>query len=426
MMKNVRLILHEFHFGQGGRDVGCLMMKNVRLILHPKLQWLRNVVCVLVYGLVACLRPVKADSIILATNRRAYLSDNLRWIYEELDKDLYSVRVMFVEDSHTPRRVISDLRFITAMAQTQVTIVDDFLPVVYPVKLRPGTRLVQVWHALGALKRVGYSRGGKHGGPIASSISHKNYTDVIVSADSIRQDFASAFGVPLAVVHATGAPRSDLFFNADKQKSALARLYQAVPQVRGRRVILFAPTFRGPDKKSAYYPDSFLDLARIGAALGPNDILALRLHPFVKQAPVIPPDYRDRIVDLGSYPEFNHLLLACDLLVTDYSSAIFDYALLGRPLVFYVPDLAAYWQQHGFYYPFTDYTYGPVVDDLDSLLAALTTARVDQARLERFRHQFLNRCDGRATQRFLETVLPDDVTAATPRAANPAREGVLR
>ena len=379
---------------------------QIRAAVHPILRALRDVVFAPTYAVASRILPLRPDSVILVTVRNQELTDNLLAIYDRLDRRRYSVRVFSF--ANRPRLAISrfvpNVRFMIAMAQAQYTIVDDFFPLLYCARLRPGAKLVQVWHALGAFKKVGYSRLGRGGGPPATSISHKNYTDVIVSADSVRQDFAEAFGVPLNRVHATGAPRSDLFFDLSAQEAIKDRLLEQVPQLRGRRVILFAPTFRGGQRQTAHYPANFLDLDRFGEALGPNDLLVLKMHPFIKRRPVIPPAWRDRIIDLSWYPEFNHLLLVCDLLVTDYSSAIFDYSLLRRPILFYVPDLDQYAKARGFYYPFEDYTYGPVVRDLSSLLANLGTVEVDPERLDAFQARFLNRCDGQATTACLATI----------------------
>jgi len=382
------------------------MPENWRLFLHPKYQKTRSLFYTLTYSLVRAFCPVRRDSVILATNRTLVLTGNLRYIYDRINRDRYTVRTFFLSKAaaSAPLRFLTGLRFVAAMARTQYTIVDDFLPLIYPIRLRPGTRLVQVWHALGALKRVGYSRGGKNGGPPITSISHKNYTDVIVSAESIRTDFAQAFGVCVDKVHATGAPRSDLFFDVAQQERVRALLHTAYPLLRGKRVILFAPTFRGWRKRTAYYPSDYLDLDRLGAALGESDVLVLKMHPFVKDHMPIPPEYADRILDLSDYPEFNHLLLLCDLLITDYSSAIFDYALLRRPIVFYVPDLDTYTRDRGFYYDFSEYVYGPVVSDMDSLVSTLGTTTVDEDRLAIFCGKFLSACDGHATQRFLATI----------------------
>jgi len=360
----------------------------------------------LVYRLVCAFVKLQPGSVLLVCTRDNVLGDNLLQIRDHLEAQSFHCREVFFDTSRPLwRHPLAGVRFLTQMAQTEYTLLDDYFPLVYPIRLRPGARLVQVWHALGAFKRVGYSRAGKEGGPTSRTISHRNYTDVIVSADSIRQDYAEAFGVTLDKVHATGIPRTDLFFDDSAQQRTREQVLQTLPGLRDKRVILFAPTFRGNGKRTAHYPPDFLDLPRLGDALSDNDVFAIKMHPFVTQRLTIPADYADRIVDVSSYPEFNHLLLVSDLLITDYSSAIFDYAFLHRPIVFYVPDIDDYDESRGFYYPFDDYAYGPVATSFDALLALLNTTSVDQVRHQAFETMFLNRCDGAATQRFIDTVM---------------------
>jgi CDP-glycerol glycerophosphotransferase (TagB/SpsB family) len=373
--------------------------------LYPRLQWIRQVVLRMVYEVVAHTRALRPNSVLMATSRDARLTGNLKFVADALDPAVYSIRCFSF--ATRPKSVIhrarADLGFIVAMAQTQFTVVDDFLPLVYPIRLRPGARLVQAWHAMGAFKRVGYSRRGRYGGPPATSITHKNYTDVIVSSEQVRADFAEAFGVDLARVVATGVPRSDLFFNPSACQRVRAQLWQRYPILRDKRIILFAPTFRGKGKRTAHYPATFADFAALAAALGPRDLLVIKMHPFVT-APTLVGGTPDNVIDLSDYPELNDLLLVTDLLVTDYSSAIFDFALLERPVVFYTPDLDAYLDQRGFSDPFADYAWGPVVRRFADLPGAIATAEVDQARLDQFKARFLNRCDGQATRRVIERI----------------------
>ena len=391
-----------------------LMVNKCFLFLYPKLQRLLSLTYVVAYECTRLFRPVCPNSVILATNRTQILTDNLRYVFDRIDHEKYHVRTFFLSPLPTSRAslFLTRLRFVAAMAITQYTLVDDVVYPVYAMPLRSNTRLIQIWHALGALKRMGFSRRGINGGPPHTSITHKNYTDVIVSSEPIRGNFAEAFGVRIDIVHATGAPRSDFFFNGTEQDRASAALYAAYPVLQGKRVILFAPTFRGEGKRTAYYPADYLDLDRIHAGLSENDIFILRMHPFVKSRIPIPAPYRDTILDLSDYPEFNHLLVVCDLLITDYSSAIFDYALLDRPVVFYTPDLDEYRRDRGFYYDFSEYAYGPVVRDMDSLIPLLGTTTIDERRRSAFCKKFLDACDGHATEKLFSTVFSSEESYA--------------
>lgn len=382
------------------------MAKRWKRFYYPKLQKAKRFVYMLLYKLTAATHPLRAGSIIMATNRSGELSGNLRYIYDELTSHGHDVDIYFFRGRTGPalQRLRRNVRFIRAMAQTEYTLIDDFFPLVYPIKLRENARLVQVWHAIGAFKRVGYSRLGKSGGPVETSISHKNYTDVIVSADAIRGDYAEAFGIDLNKVHATGVPRADLFFRDAEKERIIAALYAEYPILKGKRVILFAPTFRGKGKNTAHYPPEFLDLEQLGAALGEEELFVLKMHPFIKGDLSIPDAYRDKMIDLTSFPEINHLLLVTDLLITDYSSVIFEYALLKRPTIFYTPDLEQYRQDRDFYYDFDEYMYGTLCLSFEELLPALHGTLEPLSHYEHFMEKFLNRCDGHATERFLETI----------------------
>jgi CDP-ribitol ribitolphosphotransferase len=258
---------------------------------------------------------------------------------------------------------------------------------------------------------MGFSRVGQgFGAPARTSLTHRNYTDVIVSSEAMRPHFAEGFGIPLERIHATGVPRSDFFFDGDAQDLARDRLFAQLPQLRDHRIILFAPTYRTGVNNRVGYPLEFLDLDRIGQTLGEGDLFIIKNHPLVAESWEIPPQYADKILDLSSFEEFNHLLLVSDLLITDYSSAIFDNALLKNPVVFYTPDFEVYDGARGFYYPFDQYVYGPVVHDLNSLVALIPGVDIDEPRWSEFCELFLNSCDGRATQRFIETVFSPSVS----------------
>ena len=132
-------------------------------------------------------------------------------------------------------------------------LVDDFIPLMYPLPLRKETKFIQVWHAMGAFKKVGFSRLGKVGGPSPRSLTHRNYTDTIVSSEAIRENYAEAFGISVEKVHAIGIPRTDIFFDETYKQNIREELYKKYPKLKGKKIILFAPTFRGNGVKTAHY-----------------------------------------------------------------------------------------------------------------------------------------------------------------------------
>jgi CDP-ribitol ribitolphosphotransferase len=100
--------------------------------------------------------------------------------------------------------------------------------------------------------------------------------------------------------------------------------------------------------------------------------------------------------------EINDLLFITDVLITDYSSVIFEYALLNRRTIFFVPDLEAYMESRDFFYEFDKYTYGEVTRNMDELLDAIENGKIDQKKLKAFKDYFISSCDGNSTERFVK------------------------
>jgi len=309
---------------------------------------------------------------------------------------------MLINKAKFIERVKYNLKLLYNVATSKYILIDDFFPLMYVLKIRKGTKFIQVWHALGAYKRVGYSR-QDIGNP--KSLTHKNYTDTIVSSDSIVDNYSEAFGIEKEKVHPLGIPRTDLFFNKKAIENIKNELYKKYELLKEKRIILFAPTFRGKGRKSAHYPEEYIDLDSIYKNLESNDLLIIKMHPFIKNKIEIKEEYKDKIVDMTAYNDINELLLITDLLITDYSSVIFDYSFMEKPVVFYVPDLEEYSDSRSFYYDYDEYMYGVIAKNQEELVSVLSISSVDIEKIEKFKEKFLNCCDGDSTKRFVEELI---------------------
>lgn len=161
----------------------------------------------------------------------------------------------------------------------------------------------------------------------------------------------------------------------------------------------------GSGRKSAHYPEEYIDLDNVYANLGENEVFIIKMHPFIKNSFTIKEEYKDKIIDLTSYKDINELLLITDLLITDYSSVIFEYSFMEKPIIFYVPDLEEYNNGRSFFYDYSEYMYGTTAKSQEELITAIHDATVDCEKLEEFRQKFLNRCDGNSSQRFVEELI---------------------
>ncbi|MDM4762309.1 CDP-glycerol glycerophosphotransferase family protein [Galbitalea sp. SE-J8] len=366
----------------------------------------------------AKLLPLKRRQVLVLSDSRAVLSGNLEFIVRELTATHpeFTVRTVLRANLSAQRHWRDAIRLPYLIATSKFIVVDDFIPYVYRLTMREGAHLIQAWHAAGAFKRVGYSRRGLPGGPAEDSITHRGYTDAIVSSERIRRDYAEAFWMPIEGVHALGVPRTDVFFDPDHAAAARARVRAQYGIRDEQRVVLYAPTFRGNGQRVAYFDPAIIDWDALAAAFGDHTVLLVKMHPFVREAPDIYSD-RPQFVDVSAEREINELLFAADALVTDYSSVIFEYALLRRPIVFHVPDLEDYQGARDFYYPFERYLAGPVTRTTAELIEALARPELDTAALDRFVADFMAACDGRSSERFVERLIV--ARADEPASARP-------
>ncbi|HEY2917088.1 MAG TPA: CDP-glycerol glycerophosphotransferase family protein [Candidatus Limnocylindrales bacterium] len=272
-----------------------------------------------------------------------------------------------------------------------------------PVHVAPHparTTVVQVWHAAGALKRFGYDTVEPPAEPERTFL-HRHYDWVVTSGEASREPWSRALRTPLERVVPLGTARTDVFFDAAAVAAIRERVLARHPALRDRRVITYAPTFRGRGRGKR--PAAGLDAGRLRAALGPGDALVLKSHPNLDPGLVVTAGF-DVVVDPGD--DMNELLLASDILITDYSSSIFEWALLRRPLVLLVPDLADYERDPGLYLDYRTEMLGTQVTDTDGVIGAIREGRFDLAPYDAFIARHLGASDGHSGERWVERFLP--------------------
>lgn len=353
-----------------------------------------------------CLRPVQPKQIAFVSDSRVTISGNFEFIYQELKRRKTDFKISFyLKPSIKAKKSWKEVRTLAkALATSRYVIIDDFYPLVYPLRIRENADLIQVWHAVGAFKTFGYSRLGMPGGPKMQSLNHRNYTKALVSSHNIADKYAEGFGIADDKVVPLGIPRTDVFFDEPKKRAIRERLAEDLPFIKGKKVILFAPTFRGNGQQSAYYPFEMLNFKEIYEALHDDYVFLLKIHPFVQNKPTLPYEYADFYYDVSDYREVNDLLLVADQLITDYSSVCFEYALLNRPMVFFAPDLADYMQSRSFYFNYFDFIPGSLAENTGDLIQQLQHPHVNQAKLDGFVNFFFDDRDGKSTARFVDAL----------------------
>ncbi|MFD8524951.1 CDP-glycerol glycerophosphotransferase family protein [Streptomyces capillispiralis] len=211
-----------------------------------------------------------------------------------------------------------------------------------------------------------------------------------------------------------GYPRNDVYYTAGADDIRAIRARLGIPP--GRRAVLYAPTHR--DYEAGWTPR--LDLAALADRLGEDTVLLVRGHYFYEGAasPLTGLRRSGRVVDVSSYDPVEELCLAADALVTDYSSIMFDYANLDRPIVVHADDWETYRTTRGVYFDLMAEAPGPVARTQEELTGILTTDawRDEGAAKARaaFRRRFCEYDDGRAAERVVRRVFLGQDEASLP------------
>lgn len=289
-----------------------------------------------------------------------------------------------------------------AMARAEYIFMDNaFLPMAY-LKVRKETTVVQLWHGTGTIKRFGQhvNQGKLYQ---QEKRANENLDYVIVNSEATRELYAGCFSVPIEKVKVLGLPRTDLLFSQKELLRRKTSFLKQFPDLMDKKLVLYAPTFRDQE---AGNPKLCLDLELIAEKLPKEYCLGLRLHPFVAEQFHLEQDYEGRILDFSGYHNLNTLLMASDVLITDYSSIIFEYCILNRPMIFYAYDLEEFSDHgRGFYRNYEEYVPGPVVRTTEELLQVLEKKSWKKEKLREFVRDSYTYVDGKSTKRVVEFVI---------------------
>jgi CDP-glycerol glycerophosphotransferase len=204
----------------------------------------------------------------------------------------------------------------------------------------------------------------------------------------------------------SGYPRNDLL-SAPEAPARAASVRARLGIAPGKKVVLYAPTWRDDQfyRRGHYKLDWRIDLARFAAVLGDDHVLLVRVHPNVVDGP---PEH-ELVHHVSLYPDISELFLITDVLVTDYSSVMFDFANTRKPQLFYTYDLPHYRDKlRGFYFDFESEAPGPLLETSDALIEAIRSIDSVSASYQKAYDAFIDRfCpldDGKAAARVVDRV----------------------
>jgi CDP-glycerol glycerophosphotransferase len=353
------------------------------------------------------------DAVVYVNYGGRQYSDSPRAIHEELVRrgspleQLWVVRDGRCRVPDTVTAVREGSReFHEALARARYVVSNDHFPSWFA--RRPDQLVLQTWHGT-PLKRLGLdvsdTRKSRRRFKRGWDDQVRNWQYVLSPNRFSTPILKGAYAIEGEMLE-TGYPRVDVLAGPDRaERSRRLRARLGIPE--GVRTVLYAPTYRDHvvDRRGRYRLDQRLDIERLRAVVGEDTMILYRKHHYIFDA--VPATADGFVRDVSSYPDGTELMLAADVLVTDYSSMTVDFANTGRPVLFYTYDLDAYKDEiRGFYLDFVNTVPGPLLrtsDELGEALRDLDAVRTAYAeRYEAFRAGFCELDDGRAAARVVD------------------------
>lgn len=308
-------------------------------------------------------------------------------------------------ENSTLKIALHYLKLTWQLSKQEIVFVDDYCPIFKFINLSSKTKLVQLWHAGVGFKSVGYARFG-FSGPYPYTSCHRRYDYAIVGGEALVPVYAEVFGINKEKILPYGLPRLDNFLDSNKIKETKEKLYNNYANLKEKKCILFAPTFRGTGQKTANYPFEKLDLDEIyNLCKKENYMFLIKMHPFVRKRINIPEEYREYIIDFSDYPDINELLYITDILITDYSSNIYDFSLLNRPIIFYTYDLDYYQIINKVHRPIREYAPGKVCTTFKEVIETIENKDFEMKKLERFREENFSIHNKTASDMIIDNII---------------------
>ncbi|WP_433464637.1 bifunctional glycosyltransferase/CDP-glycerol:glycerophosphate glycerophosphotransferase [Spirillospora sp. CA-128828] len=362
------------------------------------------------------LRSPLADIAVFSSHNGSQYSCSPRAIYEELTRrgtDLECVWVsqdgQFAVDGKAQTVLAGSREHYRHLARARYVVTNHGLPPWYTK--RDEQTYVQTWHGT-PLKRLGYDLRDmpyRHTERLDRMERETARWDLLLSSSPYAtQAMKRAFRYDGEVLE-TGYPRNDILSTPEWERiGTRIRKRLGIPQ--GKKVVLYAPTWRD-DRHHAEGRHGFsleLDMEIMRQAIGDDHVLLLRTHHLITDRDPLVTD-GGFVIDVSLYPDIADLYMAADVLVTDYSSAMFDYAILGRPIVLYTYDLDWY-RDHlrGFYFDLEAEAPGPLVktsaEVADAVKAAPGSEQGFADAYDRFFVKYCPHDDGQAASRVVDRV----------------------
>lgn len=356
--------------------------------------------------------PQKNNKITLLTNKNHSFEANLEYIAKELDNRNDSGKNY--EYKFIPKDSLSFANIRDFASSKYVFLVDNFFPLAFMNV--EGMKWVQLWHGTGLFKKFGYDLLNDEDKKIMEMFAPK--IDLVsVSSENVADIYARNFYVDKSKVKPFGVPRNDFYDEEHLSDDYLSNLRESFekdyPQLKGKKLVLYAPTFREDPKNNAVF--DYFDVEKFLNELGDEYALAIRLHPNYKrfcdeEHNIDLEDLTNRydIINFTGFKDEQKLLILADILVADYSSIMVDYTILKKPAILFDYDLEDYlYKERGFYFDYEERVPGKIVYNIDELIEAIKEEDFRLEKMEEFLKLQFGEFKPNSSKLILDYILDD-------------------
>lgn len=370
------------------------------------------------YKIAKKVAPVKENLILFESGVGKQYADSPRCIYEEIVKRNLNYKKVWVcnktvrfNDPNTIRIKRLSPSYYYYLAKAKIWVNNQNFPTY--IEKRPQTTYIQTWHGT-PLKKMLFDIENIMGrsDDYLERVSKATRTwDYLISPSPYASKaFQSAFRYEGEILE-TGYPRNDIFYQEERLAIA-SKVKSRLDLPKDKKVILYAPTFRDNQatKNNKFTFDINMDLHKLKEQVGDDYIILLRMHVVVSNRIKLDESIRDFVKNVSNYSDIQELLVITDILITDYSSVMFDFANTGRPMLFYTYDLETYRDDvRGFYINFEKEAPGPLLRTTEDIIDSVTNIKkVEKEYKQKYDSFYDTYClleDGKASERIVDMLI---------------------
>ncbi len=283
------------------------------------------------------------------------------------------------------------------LATSRVVVLDGYCITASTLKKKKGTTIIQMWHAVGAFKKFGYSildmeEGTKKDLALAMKM-HNNYDYVLTSSEYTKKYFKEAFNTDISKLVVYPLPRVDKLTSIEYKDRIKNKIIEKYPQLKTKKTIVYAPTFRKLEDNK----DKIEELINLIDYKKYN--LVVKLHPLTNMKL-----YQDNII-VDKVFTTTEIMTIADYIITDYSAIVFEAAILSKPLFFYCYDYDNYYKKRNFYIDYMKEMPGVISNKASEIIKAIENNNYDLDKVNSFSKKYVEIVGKSCTQNLVDFIL---------------------